>query len=74
VRLAGGALGAFTIEPPVIDFSGLARLYGFRYAAAATERELNAFLGKNRGKLSGNTLLELKLDPGVKPVTASRHF
>jgi benzoylformate decarboxylase len=73
-RLAGGALGAFTIEPPVIDFSGLARLYGFRYAAAATERELNAFLGKNRGKLSGNTLLELKLDPGMKPVTASRHF
>jgi benzoylformate decarboxylase len=73
-RLAGGALRAFTIEPPVIDFSGLATLYGFRYAAAATERELRTFLGKVRGRLQANTLLELKLDPGVKPVTASRHF
>jgi len=73
-RLAGGALNAFTIEPPVIDFSGLATLYSFRYSAAATPRELDAFLGKIRGKVSANTLLELKLDPGVKPVTASRHF
>jgi benzoylformate decarboxylase len=73
-KLAGGALRSFTIEPPVIDFSGLATLYGFRYAAAATERQLGAFLGKIRGRLAANTLLELKLDPGVKPVTAARHF
>ena len=73
-RLAGGPLRAFTIEPPVIDFSGLATLYGFRYRAAATERALTAFLGKIRGRVHANTLLELKLDPGVKPVTASRHF
>ena len=73
-RLAGKTLAAFTIEPPVLDFSGLAKLYGFRYALAATERELGDFLGRTRGKLAANTLLELKLDPAVKPVTASRHF
>jgi benzoylformate decarboxylase len=73
-KLAGGALEAFTLEPPVIDFSGLARLYGFRYAVAASERELAAFLAKTRGRLPANALLDLKLDPGVQPVTASRHF
>jgi thiamine pyrophosphate-dependent acetolactate synthase large subunit-like protein len=73
-KLAGGALDAFTLEPPVIDFSGLARLYGFRYAVAASERELAAFLAKTRGRLPANALLDLKLDPGVQPVTASRHF
>jgi thiamine pyrophosphate-dependent acetolactate synthase large subunit-like protein len=72
-RLAGGALESFTIEPPVLDFSGLARLYGWRYAAAATEDELQALL-RDGSALSGNTVLELKLDPTVKPVTASRHF
>ena len=39
-RLAGGALESFTIEPPVLDFSGLAKLYGWKYASAATEDEL----------------------------------
>lgn len=73
-RLAGGALESFTIEPPVIDFSGLAKLYGWRYAQATTERELDGFLAKMRGKVAANTLLELKLDPAIKPVTASRHF
>ena len=73
-RLAGGALHAFTIEPPVMNFSGLATLYGWRYTQASTEKELTAFLGASRGKVKANTLLELKLDPAVKPVTASRHF
>jgi benzoylformate decarboxylase len=73
-RLAGGALDSFTIEPPVMDFSGLAKLYGWRFAQASTERELEFFLGKTHGKVSSNTLLEIKLDPAVKPVTASRHF
>ena len=73
-RLAGGALDSFTIEPPVLDFSGLARLYGWRYAQAATEKEFDACLKALGGKLKTNTLLELKLDPAVKPITASRHF
>jgi benzoylformate decarboxylase len=73
-RLAGGALDSFTIEPPVIDFSGLGKLYDWRYARASTENELKTFLDKTRGKVKANTLLELKLDPAVKPVTASRHF
>jgi thiamine pyrophosphate-dependent acetolactate synthase large subunit-like protein len=73
-RLAGGALDACTLEPPVIDFSGLARLYGWRYAAASSEKELGTFLAKTRGKVSANTLLEIRVDPRVKPVTASRHF
>lgn len=72
-RLAGGALKSFTIEPPVLDFSGLARLYGLRYASAATEDELARFLSA-AGPLGANTLLELKLDPALKPVTAARHF
>lgn len=71
-RLAGGALKSFTIEPPVLDFSGLARLYGLSYASVASEEELNRFLA--HGPLGANTLLELKLDPELKPVTAARHF
>ena len=73
-RLTGKALGLFTLEPPVIDFSGLATLYGWRYAIAASESELDEFISTLRGKIKANTLLELKLDPAVKPVTASRHF
>jgi benzoylformate decarboxylase len=73
-RLAGGALDSFTIEPPVLDFSGLARLYGWHYAQAASESEFEACMGALGRKLRRNTLLELKLDPALKPVTASRHF
>ncbi|MDB5864452.1 MAG: hypothetical protein JWO70_2258 [Betaproteobacteria bacterium] len=72
-RLAGGALQSFTIEPPVLDFSGLATLYGWRYERAATESELTRFLSQ-RPAAASNTLLELILDPELKPVTASRHF
>ena len=72
-RLAGGALRSFTIEPPVLDFSGLASLYGWQHVRVRTEEELNGFLGRfERG--AANTLLELQLDPELKPVTASRHF
>ena len=73
-RLTGKPLDLFTIEPPVIDFSGLATLYDWKYAKAASEGDLAAFLSKLKGKVKTNTLLELKLDPAVKPVTASRHF
>jgi benzoylformate decarboxylase len=73
-RLTGKPLDLFTIEPPVIDFSGLATLYDWRYAKAASEAQLTSFLAKLKGKVKANTLLELKLDPGIKPVTASRHF
>ena len=72
-RLAGGALESFTIEPPVLDFSGLAKLYGWRHAAADDEAALSAFLGGDAAR-GANTLLELKLHPALKPVTASRHF
>jgi benzoylformate decarboxylase len=72
-RLAGGALQSFTIEPPVLDFSGLATLYGWRYERAATEIDLRRFLSQRPASAS-NTLLELVLDPELKPVTASRHF
>jgi thiamine pyrophosphate-dependent acetolactate synthase large subunit-like protein len=73
-RTAGHALDLFTIEPPVLDFSGLARLHGWNYASAATESELTAFLAQGTGTIPGNTLLDLKLDPALKPVTAERHF
>ena len=73
-RLTGKPLDLFTIEPPVIDFSGLATLYDWKYAQAASEAELTTFLAKIKGKVKANTLLELKLDPAVNPITASRHF
>ncbi len=73
-RLAGGPLKSFTIEPPVLDFSGLAKLYDWGYACASNEREFAAALKPLRGGLKHNTLLELKLDPALMPVTASRHF
>jgi len=72
-RLADGPLESFTIEPPVLDFSGLAKLYGWNYASAKSEDELTALLAQP-DTLAGNTVLEIKLDPSVKPVTASRHF
>jgi benzoylformate decarboxylase len=71
---AAPGLRSFTIEPPVMDFSGLAQLYGWRHYAAATERELERALARTGDTLTRNTLLELKLDPAVKPVSASRHF
>ena len=73
-RLAGGPLTSFTIEPPVLDFSGLATLYDWRYLAASTETQMDAALAQLGTPLKKNTLLELKLDPALKPVTASRHF
>jgi benzoylformate decarboxylase len=73
-RLAGGPLKSFTIEPPVLDFSGLARLYDWRYLEVSTEPQMDAALSKLGTNLRQNTLLELKLDPELKPVTASRHF
>ncbi|HTE13508.1 MAG TPA: thiamine pyrophosphate-dependent enzyme, partial [Burkholderiales bacterium] len=73
-KLAGGPLRSFTIEPPVIDFSGLATLYGWRYACASNESEFDSVLQPLAGGLKHNTLLELKLDPALMPVTASRHF
>ena len=71
-RVADGALHSFTIEPPVLDFSGLAKLHGWNYSSAATEEELKRVL--SGGEQASNTLIELKLDPAAQPVTASRHF
>ncbi len=73
-RLTGHSLKSFSIEPPRLDFSGLATLYGWRYHAVSSEAELNSFLGDAGGKVSANTLVEIALDPAVKPVMASRHF
>jgi benzoylformate decarboxylase len=73
-RLTGGALTSFTIEPPVMDFGGLATLYGWDYAQASSAAQLDLFLGSTRRGITRNTLLDLKLDPALKPVTASRHF
>jgi benzoylformate decarboxylase len=72
-RLAGGALQSFTIEPPVLDFSGLATLYGWQYARARSDSELGHFLSAFKPG-AANTLLELVLDPELQPVTAARHF
>ena len=73
-RLTGHALDSFTIEPPRLNFAGLAALYGWQYHKAASEADLDAFLAASAGRVAANTLLELVLDPTVKPVMASRHF
>ena len=73
-RLRGKTLGAFTLEPPVMDFSGLAALYGCRYASASTEPELIRTLDTLSRPGDCMSVLELKLDPALKPLTASRHF
>ena len=73
-RITGHELDLFTIEPPVIDFSGLAKLYGWNYTSVAKEAELTAFLAAGNGTIAANTLLDLKLDPALTPVTAAHHF
>lgn len=64
-------LSLYSLEPPVLDFAGLARLYGYRYCAVETEAALAAAL---RADDAPRTLVDLKLDPSLKPVTAARHF
>jgi benzoylformate decarboxylase len=65
-------LGLYSLEPPVIDFSGLARLYGYRYFEVESEAALHQALGSS-GE-ARRSLIDLRLDPALKPVTAARHF
>ena len=73
-RLAGGPIGLFTLEPPVLDFSGLAALHGLAFVRCDSEAGLDAFLQGAGGRVDAPTLLELRLDPEIAPVMASRHF
>ncbi|HEX4329804.1 MAG TPA: thiamine pyrophosphate-binding protein [Burkholderiales bacterium] len=73
-RLTGGPLGLFSIDQPALNFEGLALLYGWAYQAVATESALTTFLEGCGGRIEQNTLLDLRLDPDIKPVTAARHF
>jgi benzoylformate decarboxylase len=63
-------LGLYSLEPPVLDFSGLAKLYGYAYIAVDSEASLAAATKAS----SRRTLIDLKLDPSVKPAAAARHF
>ena len=73
-KLTGHELDLFSIEAPAIDFAGLAMLYGFAFVRARSEGELDAALARFGPKTGRNVLLELSLDPQIRPVTASRHF
>jgi len=73
-RLAGGALDAFTLEPPALDFAGLAALHGFRFMRAHGHAALTQVLQGWNGRVPENTLLEFVLDADLVPVAASRHF
>ena len=64
-------LGLYSLEPPVIDFSGLARLYGYRYCIADSETSLAQALQESSAP---RTLIDIQIDPALKPVTAARHF
>lgn len=67
-------LGLYSLEPPVIDFSGLARLYGYRYCAADSEASLTQTLASGNSAEPARTLIDVQIDPALKPVTAARHF
>lgn len=73
-RLADGPIGLFTLEPPVLDFSGLAALHGLAFVRCDSEAGLDAFLQGAGGRVDAPTLLELRFDPEIAPVMASRHF
>jgi len=73
-KLTGHDLDLFSIEPPVLDFSGLAALYGLDFVRARSQDELEAALQRLGGRVERNTLLELVFENNVQPVTASRHF
>ena len=67
-------LGLYSLEPPVLDFSGLAALYGYRYVRVDSEASLARALEPAAAGNARRTLLDLQLDPSLKPVTAARHF
>ena len=67
-------LGLYSLEPPVIDFTGLAQLYGYRYCAANSEASLAQALAASGADAAPRVLIDVQLDPALKPVTASRHF
>ena len=73
-KRTGHDLGLFSIEPPTIDFSGLATLYGFDFIRARNEDELTEALRRIGARPTRNTLLELILDSAIEPVMAGRHF
>lgn len=73
-KLTGHDLDLFSIEPPVLDFSGLAKLYDLSFERARSQDELESILERMNGRVERNTLLELVFDGSVQPVTASRHF
>jgi len=73
-RLAGGPIGLFTLEPPVLDFSGLATLHGLAFERCDSEDQLERFLNAAGGRVDAPTLLELRFEPSVQPVMAARHF
>jgi len=72
--LTGHDLDLFSIEPPVIDFRGLAQLYGFEFVRVRNQGELRATMRGFREGVSRNTLLELVFGNALRPVTSSRHF
>jgi benzoylformate decarboxylase len=65
-------LALYSLEPPVIDFAGLAQLYGYRYWRTDSETSLAQALSSSRAAL--RTLINVHLDPSLKPLTAARHF
>lgn len=73
-RLGAGPMAAFSLEPPVLDFGGLARLHGLAFERCESEAALASFLHRAGGRIEAPVLLELRLDPGVAPVMAARHF
>jgi benzoylformate decarboxylase len=73
-KLTGHDLDLFSIEPPILDFSGLAKLYDLAFERARNQDELDAILQRLNGRVERNTLLEIVFDGKVQPVTASRHF
>ena len=73
-RIADGPIDLFSLEPPVLDFSGLATLHGLVFCRCDSEVGLDDFLHRSGARVDSPTLLELRFDPSIAPVMASRHF
>jgi benzoylformate decarboxylase len=67
-------LALYSLEPPVIDFAGLAQLYGYRYFGADSEASLAQALAASASHGAPRALIDVHLDPALKPATAARHF
>lgn len=73
-RLSGNAISLFRIDKPRMNFEGLAVLHGWRYRKAVSDADIASFIRASGGCVGHNTLLEVVVDPAIKPIGSAKHF